>query len=221
MQNDTTGTGGAAATPPGSTEDQFPSPDQVTSLISGPATRGRAIGLLVFATAGPAWIAWGTSGLAGAVTIPAIVLALAAGVGLYAGAVFLFRRARYLSSEVDRAAARAANRVYLIVNVLQVLATVVGSGLLGASGNPEFIPALVCLGLGIHFFPLARIFHLPLYARMATAQCVLALVGAAGALLTGRHGLATIVPAIGAGLTLFAGGFLLLRETATLVRRAG
>jgi len=220
MQNDTAGTGAAARTPPGSTQDRSPGTDQVTPLISRAETRGRAIGLLVFATAGPAWITWGTSGLASAVTMPAIVLALAASVALYAGAVFLLRRAGSLPPNVDRAAVRTANRVFVIVNVLQILAMVIGSRLLGASGNPEFIPALICLVLGIHFFPLARVFHMPLYARMATAQCVLAIDGAAAALLTRRHELATIVPAVGAGLTLFAAGFLLLRQTAALVRQA-
>jgi hypothetical protein len=139
---------------------------------------------------------------------------------LVAGAVVLFRRSRNLPSgidtELDRTRARRARRMYAWVNVAQLAAIVAGSRSLALADQTEFIAALVCFVLGLHFLPLARVFRLPPYATMGWAQIVVAAAGALLAIGTGQHWLATAVPAWGAATTLLATGLAMLIGTVPL-----
>ena len=78
--------------------------------------------------------------------------------------------------------------------------------------RPELVPLIVCLGVGIHFFPLARLFHVPIYVRTGTALCAIAVVTVVLAPLLGMPALWTVVPGFGAALTLDVTAALLARS---------
>jgi hypothetical protein len=74
------------------------------------------------------------------------------------------------------------------------------------------VAAVGCLGVGIHFFPLRRLFGVPLYDRTGVALCVLAVLTALLAPVTGIPALWTLIPEVGAALTLYGTAALLLRQ---------
>ncbi len=195
-----------------------------TGRVTRAEVTGRAIGLLVFAVAAPAWTAWGAGAVLSARgTWLAVGAAALVGGRLVVGAVTLLRRGRGLPSGMetgaDRAGAARARRVYGWVNAAQLVAIVVGSRSLAVAGYPQFIAALVCFCLGVHFLPLARVFRLPAYARMGWLQVGAATAGVVAAIGAGRPWLATVVPALGAAATLLGTGLVLLRATLRLTAR--
>ena len=76
------------------------------------------------------------------------------------------------------------------------------------------IPAVVCAGVGIHFIPLARLFHVPAYYVTAGALCLIAIATFAIAPATSTAALWTLLPGIGAALVLYATCGVLLRQSA-------
>ncbi|MGW0228475.1 hypothetical protein ACWDWO_09200 [Actinopolymorpha singaporensis] len=87
------------------------------------------------------------------------------------------------------------------------------SAVLGRTGRPEVIAPVVCLGVGIHFFPLRRLFAVPLYDATGLALCAIAVATAIAAPLSGNAALWTLLPGVGAAITLYATGALLLRPS--------
>ncbi|SDR83293.1 hypothetical protein [Actinopolymorpha singaporensis] len=87
------------------------------------------------------------------------------------------------------------------------------SAVLGRTGRPEVIAPVVCLGVGIHFFPVCRLFAVPLYDATGLALCAIAVATAIAAPLSGNAALWTLLPGVGAAITLYATGALLLRPS--------
>jgi hypothetical protein len=86
--------------------------------------------------------------------------------------------------------------------------TVAGAAVLGATGQDQWIPAWICAGVGVHFFPLAS----TLANRSLRLLGVLLIAVAAAALATGlASGTApSTVTGAGAGLCLLAFGLATL-----------
>jgi hypothetical protein len=150
-----------------------------------PLRRGDpAIGILVLCGFGAVWYA-----LADLLASPTVPAALAAAVpGAVVLALLLRAALRFRASERSRAAVtsdepaseerRAAiGRRFAIVNVLQWVAIVLAIVAANALHVPERILNLVELIVGLHFFPLARLFGAPEYNVTAAAMCVAALAG--------------------------------------------
>ncbi|MFJ2082017.1 hypothetical protein ACI2KV_32000 [Micromonospora chokoriensis] len=95
---------------------------------------------------------------------------------------------------------RAADRPYLLIVVAEFVAAGLGAAVLIAADRSEYVPVLVCLVVGLHFFPLAPLLRDPLLRPLGLALC---LVAAAG-LVTG------LASAVSAGLVVGVGAGLLL-----------
>lgn len=165
--------------------------------------REQAGGIVVMAVFGAVWWVVGC----GSLTDPALGLLLAVGavVALLLLAGWWRLRRSLPANRVGDQAAQNVSRPFAAVNAAQWIAialVVVGAR---AADRPEIIPALVCLVVGVHFFPLARLFGVPRYRLTGGA---LVAVGAAALVavpaLDLPAGAWQAVPGFGAALVLWA-----------------
>jgi len=177
-----------------------------------PEVRGRASGMIVLGWFGLAWAGWGLSGdFPPAVEVPVLVVAFLVFAALIAGAVGLFRRARTLPPG-DLEIGRAVGWRFGLVVAAEFAGLAVIARVLAVTHLTELIPAIVCLGVGIHFFPLARLFHVPIYVRTGAALCAIAVLTAVLAPLLGVPVLWTALPGFAAAVTLDVTAALLPRS---------
>lgn len=130
-------------------------------VATAAALRGRATGVLFFSGFGALWL---ILGLAGRQSLSvATVIGLAAGLGvLVAAALTLSRRAAGLpQSPVDPGMQRRDDRAFAWINAIQWVAIFLIAFVLGQMHLDAFIPAAVTVVVGLHFFPLARVFRYP------------------------------------------------------------
>ncbi|MBF9132973.1 hypothetical protein I0C86_29030 [Plantactinospora sp. S1510] len=175
--------------------------------------RGRAVGIVVMAFFGLAWTSWGLSAdLPTTVERVLTVASALATVLAIGGAVHLFRR----SAAVPPAGAaaghyQAARRRFGLIVTAEFVGIYVLARILAAVDHTELIPVVVCLGVGIHFFPLTRLFRVPLYDLTGAGLCLVTVGTAVLAPLTGHPALWTVLPGLGAALVLYATAVVLFR----------
>lgn len=88
------------------------------------------------------------------------------------------------------------------VGMVQAAAILVAAVALGRVDRPTLIPAAVCLVVGLHFLPLARLFDQPQFRWTGAGMCLVA--GVAGSLhLSGRSTVAGVVAGGGAAVVLW------------------
>lgn len=136
----------------------------------------RRRGSLVLALFALLWAvngAWGISSSRG-VLLPGVA---AVGVVTAAVAGFGLRAAPLLAGERPRRLPSGWNRSIGLVNLGQVAAIVLSGALLGLAGVPELGPSLVCLVVGLHFVPLARLCDQPQYRWTAVFMTGVAVLG--------------------------------------------
>ena len=121
-----------------------------------------------------------------------------------AGAMIAFRLRASAAALRDRAAAR---RYGIIVGVEFGLAGI-GAGILGAVGQADLIPVLVCAIVGLHFFPLAPVLRDRLLVPLGALLCLVAATALVVALATDIA--ASTVTGVGAGGLLLASAALAL-----------
>ena len=127
----------------------------------GPTLRSRATGVLVISGFGALWF---LLGLAASQTLSAATgaLLLCGLLALLVLAVTLSRRAAALPrSEAARERARHVGRVFGRVNAVQWIAIIATAVILGRLHLDAYTPAAVTLIVGVHFFPLGRLFRNP------------------------------------------------------------
>ena len=165
--------------------------------------RGRASGIVVMALFGAVWWAVGSGALTGAARGLALAVGGSVSLLLLAG---WWRLRRSLPAEaLGGPADTSGSRRFGAVNAAQWIAIVLVVVVARAVDRPEIIPALVCLVVGAHFFPLAGLFDAPRYrltggALVAVAAATLLAVPALG--LPG--GAWRAAPCFGAALVLWA-----------------
>jgi hypothetical protein len=145
-----------------------------------------------------AWFGWGQAappaGLGTWLTVGSLLALAVAAVGAFVG----FRSPASTAALHDRSAGR---RYGVIVGVEFGLAGL-GAGILGASGQTDYIPVWVCAVVGVHLVPLAPL----LRDRRLVALGVLVTIVALVALVVGLAD--TVAPStvtgVGAGLLLLA-----------------
>lgn len=178
--------------------------------------RGRASGMIVLAWFGLAWTGWGLSeGFGPGVEVPVLAAAGLCFAGLVAVAITLFRRARtYPAGDPvrGREIGRAVGWRFGLIVAAEFIGLFVVARVLAVLGATELVPLIVCLGVGVHFFPLARLFHVPVYVRTGVALCALAVLTAVLAPLLGAPVLWTALPGFGAALTLYVTAALVPRS---------
>jgi hypothetical protein len=123
--------------------------DQLASFF--PAGRDRGVTVAVEGFFAFVWFGWGQAAPPSWLVVP-----LAAGVGLavlltVAGVVLTTRSAGRLRVMADP----VVRRRYSITVGLEFGLLGAGAAVLGTTGQDQWIPAWICAGVGVHFFPLA------------------------------------------------------------------
>ena len=172
--------------------------DHQTSFF--PTGRDRGVTVAVEGFFAFAWFGWGQAAPPSWLVVP-----LAVGDGLavlltVAGVMLTIRSAGRLRVMADP----AVRRRYSIIVGLEFGLLGAGAAVLGATGQQQWIPAWICAGVGVHFFPLAS----TLANRSLRLLGVLLIAVAATALATGlASGTApSTVTGAGAGVCLLAFG---------------
>lgn len=104
----------------------------------------------------------------------------------------------------DRARGKAAGRRFGLIVTAEWIGIFAAVRALDATGHPHLIAAVIALGVGIHFFPLARLFNVPVYDVTGIVLCLIALATLLLAPLTGSDLLWTLLPGLGCALALYA-----------------
>jgi hypothetical protein len=124
-------------------------------------------------------IIWGLAGMSGLDPGPVVALLLGALiVAIAVGVAVLSTRWATASGDVVRNPAGNAQAVFNLVNVGQVVLILIAVLGLVKAGSPGLIPSAVCLVVGLHFIPLARVFDVPTYYLLAAAMVAVAVAGA-------------------------------------------
>jgi hypothetical protein len=183
--------------------------------------RGRAAGITVCAVMGLTW-AFSATGALGPVAAAAVLVAgLAIVAVLMTGARRLRRQAGAMPDMVSAGVdVTKVRRRFALVLVGEGAAIAAAINVLVRWGHTEWIPAVICAAVGLHFVPLARMFGVPLYYATAAALCLVAAttmaLGAAGAPVS----LWRLLPGFGAALALWTtGARLRISTTGPTVRR--
>jgi hypothetical protein len=179
------------------------------------ALRGRAVGVITLACFALGWTGVGVTSLPGAVAASVAVAAAALSVLGVIGAVRVFRRLAADSvhaTHSDADVRPGGSRLVAAVVGAEFVGVLLLARLLPLTGHGDIVPVAVCLVVGVHFFPLARLFEVPLYLRTAVALCAVAAATAPCAVLTDRAELWTLVPGAGAAVSLYVTCAALLRS---------
>ncbi len=178
--------------------------------------RGRALGVTMLAFFALAWVGWGTGGHLP--TIPQVIVVVLAALLSVALTTYAWRLPRRMQSDPQVAdgtpdGGASPSRSFGLIVAAEWIGLFVIAGILGATGHAIVIPAVVCAGVGIHFIPLARLFHVAAYYVTAGALCLIAIATFAIAPSTSTAALWTLLPGIGAALVLYATCGVLLRQS--------
>ncbi|MET9022460.1 hypothetical protein ABZV93_21020 [Actinopolymorpha sp. NPDC004070] len=188
--------------------------DAPAAGLARPEVRGRAVGIVAMSAFALVWTAWGPStGVPPAIQNAGRIVSALCFLGLAGWAVLAFRRSASLRPGRDDYQSQRVGRTFGIVVGAEFLGLFVVSAILGRTGHPEVIAPVVCLGVGIHFFPLRRLFGVRLYDATGLAMCAIAVATAIAAPLSGNTALWTLLPGVGAAITLYATAALLLRPS--------
>lgn len=168
---------------------------------------GLALGGVFLALFGGTWLAGASYQYAGP-SVPLLAAVVLLSLLLAGWAVRTFRaRRRACPVPTDQAARQRVRRGLIAVNAVQWTSIAVAIVLLNATGHAGWIMPCVVFVVGIHFFPLGRLFRYRGYYVTAAALVLVALLYmAAGA------------SPRGAALTLFATGAILWASAVALLR---
>lgn len=152
-----------------------PSTPSVTDAECVALTRSlRRRGTVVLSVFALVWAFAGASGLASSGAALAVEIIA---VPVTAAALFLaYRKGAAPSPRLVDLPANWARAVG-IVNVVELAAIFGVIAASNASGHPAFIPPAIALVVGLHFFPLARLYDQWQYKGTAVALCAAALLG--------------------------------------------
>jgi hypothetical protein len=173
------------------------------------AHRGRGIGVMFFAFFGSWWMGIGLTALYGT---NAAVIAAVATVGLsllLAGWRRSQTEARTAMHEAhDEPLEAHQSRVFRTVNIAQWLCIVALLAVLNMAHHAEWIVPGIMLIVGVHFFPLAKLFRYRLHYLTGTALTALA----ASYPFFSAEGPQSPVGPIGAGLILWLAAAVMLAD---------
>ncbi|TWP35582.1 hypothetical protein [Leekyejoonella antrihumi] len=169
--------------------------------------RGEVIGAMVLAFAGIAWFGWAQDDPPSSWVPYLAAGSMLSALLLIALVVLLVRRRTTSGSPMSDPGTR---RGYWITVGMEVVLIVGGNLLLAALGHPEYDAAWTLLVVGVHFVPLAKIFHARGLALTGVLVAIVA-VAAAGLGLAGA-----LTPSAGAGA---GGGVVFIGYAGWVLRR--
>ena len=174
---------------------------------------GKATGTMVMALFGLLWAVGCAGALAGAL-VPILLASGVAVTAILVAASLRLRRAAAGRPSGGWAGTSAAHRVrrrFRLIGIVEGLGIGIVVFACARLGRPEFIPALVALVVGLHFFPLASLFRVPLYHGTGAALCVVAVATPIAALSLGAStAVWQMMPGLGAAAILWATSAVLL-----------
>ncbi len=142
------------------------------------ALRANSMGLasagFMMAFFGAAWWGWGVGGIRGVFrgeTVAFFLVLALATIILVSGGTLLSRAASRLPPHEESFAEQAHGQaegkrygmIFGLVFGLEIGIIALGTVLLNRFHHPEFLLPFVAIVVGVHFFPLARLFDVPLY----------------------------------------------------------
>jgi hypothetical protein len=154
--------------------------------LSRPAVQGIASGIFFMAFFGAFWGFTSASFLSSAFQSVAFVLVGLVTLGFVGMVGILLRYAHALPKTVSPEDAALGKRIGIwfgIVFGIEIVLIALASTLLSTFQLDRFITPAIALIVGIHFFPLARLFRVPTYAMTGVLFSVLALVALLALLL--------------------------------------
>ncbi|MFF4243795.1 hypothetical protein ACFYY2_04900 [Streptomyces sp. NPDC001822] len=176
-------------------------PDAECVALTRTLRRRGTVVLSVFALV---WAFAGASGL----TSPALALTIeTAAVPLAVAAVLLAYRKGAAPSPRVVSLPRNWARSVGVVNVVELAAVFAAVAVSNASGHPGFVPPAVALVVGLHFFPLARLYDQWQYRVTAGVLSAVAVVGLALAAAGLPDGGVQAVVGLAAAATLWASAY--------------
>ncbi|MEP6899948.1 MAG: hypothetical protein ABI870_15595 [Rhodanobacter sp.] len=184
-------------------------------ILSRASLRGRSMGVMVCAAFGALWassaiaIWWPAAGNAGYALV-----ALITGVLLWI-AIGMLRRSWYLTAANDPALAvrRSTTRRFLGIFAAEIIAINIAAYALGTHHAVQYLMPIIAIVVGLHFYPLATLFHVPHYHVTATVMTLAGLLGVVVIASSGpAHATNAFVDAICAA-TLWVTGVFSWRST--------
>jgi hypothetical protein len=136
---------------------------------------GRGIGVMFLAFFGTLWLALGCLAQ-GSRSLPLLALVGAGGVGIFLAGMKLSYRDAAVGSSLSPGEQARRRRVFRNVNLLQWGAVVAWIAVLNVKGHVEWITPGIMFIVGVHFFPLAKLFNNPANAVLGAAFTLLALL---------------------------------------------
>lgn len=135
-----------------------------TTVERTPERRPIVLGVIVMTVYGCGWALLAISG----VSLPAGALVALVAIAVAVTATVLSVAKRSIDRLAPHAGAQrivspTAGHYFHLINAAQTIVIVVAVLALVRFGQGNFIPVVVCMVVGAHFLPLARIFDLPLY----------------------------------------------------------
>jgi hypothetical protein len=168
--------------------------------LSAAPVKGRAIGALVCGAFGTGWMLQAIAG--GGITAPVWLTAVAilAVISVFSPVAKLYslRGAPYASA--SGLSWSSVSRAYWITVIIEWLACTVAMNWLNYIHRPDLWPQFIGAIVGLHFFPLAKIFRAPLYRWTGAAMTL----GVLAALAIPVGEVRQLVACSIAGLTLWA-----------------
>ncbi len=194
----------------------LPTTGPLATGMSNEELRGRSSGTVVGAVMGMVWAASVVGALGTAVLVVPVLTAGAAIVTVLMMGARRLRRAAAgarVGGTQGISPGRARNRFAQVV-AGESVAIAVSINVLVRADRAEWVPAVVCVVVGVHFLPLARLFRVRLYYLTAAALLLVAattaLLGAAGV----PAAVWRLLPGLGAAAVLWATSAGLLVTTA-------
>jgi hypothetical protein len=174
---------------------------------SAAAIEGRAIGAFVLTGFAAGWMLFAFRFVKSLGWRMLLLIALVTA-GLCWGAARQIERARqmpYAAIAAPTTADRKTARDFQIVLALEWIPILVAVVIFNRIRRPDFILPTIALIVGLHFIPLARVFHAPLYYASGAAMVAVAIAGFV-AQPPGRQAIACV----GSGVVLWVTAVLLL-----------
>lgn len=132
---------------------------------------GSGLGSVILTVFGFLWLGWGFSA-AGGGALGWWILFYVISLTLLGAAIQTLRTGRRLMKKYPSNLENPwvkARKTFRIVTILEAIGCAIALLLANLLHRPEIIPAGISLAVGLHFFPLAKLFRFPAYYATATA----------------------------------------------------
>ncbi len=174
--------------------------------------RGQVQGAFVLIGAGLGWIMFALS-TQGPVPLAALLMVLAVPAVLVLKGVLLRRKTKDIP---DQEWSPEMSRVFRLACLFEVVAGLLIVIIAGVTHHTEWILPLLAVAVGLHFFPLARVFVRPIYYAAGALLC---LDGVATLLFVPKYAGVShvsewpLIAGVGAGITLWSTAWGLLMQS--------